>query len=79
MGYSVHEEPFVPNASAAGEGPEIREGLVIAVEPMLSEKKGGVKCLSDEYTYITKDKSRSAHFEHTIAFTKKGVEILTKI
>ena len=79
VGYSVHEEPFVPNASAAGEGPEIREGLVIAVEPMLSEKKGGVKCLSDEYTYITKDKSRSAHFEHTIAFTKKGVEILTKI
>lgn len=79
VGYSVHEEPFVPNVAAKGEGPEFKEGLVIAVEPMLCLGKGKVKCLSDEYTYVTRDKSRSAHFEHTIAFTKKGVEILTKV
>jgi len=78
VGYDVHEEPFVPNESERGEGPELKEGLVIAVEPMLTLGKGAVKCLSDGYTYVTRDKSRSAHFEHTIAFTKKGVEILTK-
>lgn len=79
VGYSVHEEPFVPNIAKKNEGPEIYEGLVIAVEPMFCIGKGAVKCLPDEYTYVTRDKSRSAHFEHTIAFTKKGVEILTEI
>jgi len=79
VGYNVHEEPFVPNMAERGEGPELKEGLVIAVEPMFCLGKGAVRCLSDEYTYVTRDKSRSAHFEHTIAFTKKGVEILTKI
>lgn len=86
VGYGVHEEPFVPNAAKRGEGPEIREGLVIAVEPMFALGKGAVKCLKDGYTYVTRDKSRAAHFEHTLAFTKKGlpdgkagVEILTKI
>ena len=78
VGYNVHEEPFVPNAAKKREGPEIKEGLVIAVEPMLVEGGPEVKCLSDKYTYITRDKSRAAHFEHTIVFTKKGVEILTK-
>ncbi len=79
VGYDVHEEPFVPNAAKAGEGPELKEGMVIAVEPMFTLGKGAVKCLSDGYTYVTKDKSRAAHFEHTIAFTKKGIEILTRV
>lgn len=79
VGYKVHEEPFVPNAAEKGEGPELKEGLVIAVEPMLCEIDGEVKCLSDEYTYVTKDRGRAAHFEHTIVITKKGVEILTKM
>ncbi len=78
VGYNVHEEPFVPNASEAGEGPELKEGLVIAVEPMLCEGKPQVKCLKDGYTYVTRDGSRAAHFEHTIVFTKKGVEVLTR-
>lgn len=79
VGYNVHEEPFVPNMAEKGEGPELLEGLVIALEPMFCEASGEVKCLSDEYTYVTKDGSRSAHFEHTVCFTKKGVEILTKV
>jgi len=79
VGYSVHEEPFIPNEAEKGEGPELKEGLVIAVEPMLCLGDGAVKCLSDQYTYITRDGRRAAHFEHTIAFTKKGVEILTRI
>ena len=86
VGYKIHEEPFVPNVAKKGEGPEIREGLVLAVEPMFCQGNATTKCLSDGYTYVTRDKSRSAHFEHTIAFTKKGlpagkagVEILTKV
>lgn len=79
VGYSVHEEPFVPNKATHGEGPELREGLVIAIEPMFSLGSREIKRLSDGYTYITRDKSLSAHFEHTVAVTKSGIEILTKL
>jgi methionyl aminopeptidase len=79
VGYSVHEEPFVPNEAEEGEGPEFKEGLVIAIEPMFCLGKPAIKNLSDEYTIITKDKSRSAQFEHTVAISKKGAEILTKV
>jgi methionyl aminopeptidase len=79
VGYNVHEEPYVPNMAYKGEGPTLKEGLVIALEPMLCEGKGHVRCLKDGYTYVTKDGSRSAHFEHTIAVTNKGIEILTKV
>lgn len=78
VGYSVHEEPFVPNKAKRGEGPELRPGLVIAIEPMFSLGSRDIKKLSDGYTYITRDKSLSAHFEHTVAVTSKGIEILTK-
>jgi len=79
VGYSVHEEPYVPNRAKRGEGPELKEGLVIAIEPMFSLGSRDIKRLSDGYTYITRDKSLSAHFEHTIAVTKNGIEILTKL
>jgi methionyl aminopeptidase len=79
VGYSVHEEPFVPNKANRGEGPELREGLVIAIEPMFSLGSRGIKRLSDGYTFITRDKSLSAHFEHTVAVTKNGIEVLTKL
>lgn len=80
VGYSVHEEPFVPNKALRGEGPELRPGLVIAIEPMLTLGSRDIKKLSDGYTYITRDKSLSAHFEHTVAVTYDGkIEILTKI
>lgn len=78
VGYRVHEEPFVPNKANRGEGPELKPGLVIAIEPMLSLGSRDIKRLSDGYTYITRDKSLSAHFEHTVAVTKSGIEILTK-
>jgi len=79
VGYSVHEEPFVPNRAKRGEGPELRPGLVIAIEPMLSLGSREIKRLPDGYTYITRDKSLSAHFEHTVAVSSKGIEVLTRI
>ncbi len=79
VGYSVHEEPFVPNRAKRGEGPELRPGLVIAIEPMFSLGSREIKKLSDGYTYRTADKSLSAHFEHTVAVGYDGkIIILTK-
>ncbi|MEK7117039.1 MAG: type I methionyl aminopeptidase [Patescibacteria group bacterium] len=79
VGYIVHEEPFVPNRAKRGEGPELCEGLVIALEPMFSLGSRDIKRLSNGYTFITRDKSLSAHFEHTVAVTKNGIEVLTKL
>ncbi len=78
VGFSVHEEPFVPNRAKRGEGPELRPGMVIAIEPMFSLGSRDIKKMPDGYTYITRDKSLSAHFEHTVAVTSTGIEILTK-
>ena len=78
VGYDVHEEPFVPNRAKRGEGPQLKEGLVIAIEPMFSLGSRDIKRLSNGYTFITRDKSLSAHFEHTVAVTKNGIEVLTK-
>ena len=79
VGYSVHEEPYVPNKANRGEGPELKEGLFIAIEPMFSLGSRDIKKLSDGYTFITRDKSLSAHFEHTVAMGYDGkIEILTK-
>lgn len=79
VGYSVHEEPFVPNKAKRGEGPELKPGLVIAIEPMFSLGSRDIKLLSNDYTFITRDKSLAAHFEHTVAVTKNGIEVLTKL
>jgi methionyl aminopeptidase len=79
VGYDVHEEPYVPNKAKRGEGPELREGMVLAIEPMFSLGSREIKRLSDGYTFITRDKSLSAHFEHTVAVTKTGIEVLTKL
>jgi methionyl aminopeptidase len=78
VGYSVHEEPFVPNEAMRGTGPELLPGLVIAIEPMLSLGSPKIKLMDDGYTYVTRDKSVSAHFEHTVVVTKSGIEIVTK-
>ncbi len=79
VGYSVHEEPYVPNRAERGEGPELKPGLVIAIEPMFSLGSRNIKRMSDGYTFITRDKSLSAHFEHTVAVGYDGkIEILTK-
>lgn len=77
VGYAVHEEPLIPNIGKAGKGESLVPGMVIAIEPMLNTGKGAIKGLSDGYTIVTRDGSRSAHFEHTIAITDKGSIILT--
>ena len=77
VGFEVHEDPLVPNFGKKGEGEELLLGLVIAIEPMVNVGKPGIKVSSDGYTIKTRDGSRSAHFEHSIAITEKGNIILT--
>lgn len=77
VGYAVHEEPYVPNVGDAGHGETLLPGMVLAIEPMFTEGTPRVKLLQDGYTFVTKDGSRSAHFEHTILVTDGDPEILT--
>lgn len=77
VGRDVHEEPQVPNVGRAGHGPLLREGLVLAIEPMLSTGTDAVRTLEDDWTVVTADGSKSAHFEHTVAITAAGPRILT--
>jgi methionyl aminopeptidase len=77
IGRSLHEEPFIQNWGAPGRGPNLRPGLVIAVEPMLNLGGDETRVRSDGWTVATADGSLSAHFEHTIAVTETGHEILT--
>lgn len=78
IGTEMHESPDVPNYGKAGSGPILKEGMVIAVEPMLTFGKSNIYILDDDWTIITADGKPSAHYEHTIAVTKDGYEILTK-
>ncbi len=78
VGSDVHEEPDVPNYGFAGTGPVLKEGMVIAVEPMLNLGTPKIYILDDDWTIITADGKPSAHFEHTVLVTKDGYEILTK-
>lgn len=79
VGYSVHEDPFVPNVAKKGEGPTIRPGMVIAIEPMLSLGSKGIVFDDDGYTCRTADGSKAAHFEHTVAVLDNEIKILTLI
>lgn len=79
VGYQIHEEPYVPNFGEKGKGPVLKAGMVIAIEPMLNIGGAAIKLDKDGYTYRTRDGSLSAHFEHTIAVTEKGAEILTAL
>lgn len=78
VGYSVHEEPYVPNYGKRGEGPTLVPGMVLAIEPMLTLGGDEVAVTEDEYTYVTHDGSLASHFEHTIAITEEGTVVLTK-
>jgi methionyl aminopeptidase len=78
VGRDVHEEPQVPNVGRAGYGPLLREGMVLAIEPMLSSGTDTVRTLDDRWTVVTADGSRSAHFEHTVAVTASGPRVLTQ-
>ncbi len=77
VGKKVHEEPHVPNFGEKGGGVKLVEGLVIAIEPMMTLGSGELYIDADGHSYRTKDGSRTAHFEHTILVTKNGPEILT--
>ena len=78
VGRSVHEEPDVPNYGKKGTGPILKEGMVIAVEPMLNLGTADIAILDDGWTIVTMDDAPSAHFEHTVLVTKDGYTILTK-
>ncbi len=78
VGSHLHEEPDVPNYGFAHTGPILKEGMVIAVEPMLNLGTPKVYILDDDWTIVTADNKPSAHFEHTVLVTKDGYEILTK-
>ena len=77
VGTSVHEAPDVPNYGTKGTGPKIRDGMVIAIEPMLTLGSPDIYVEDNDWTVVTIDSSLSAHFEHTIGVTNDGVEILT--
>ena len=77
IGQSLHEEPQVPNYGKPGKGPPLKEGTTICIEPMVNEGSGKVRTLEDGWTLVTADGRLSAHFEHTVAVTSAGPEILT--
>jgi len=77
IGFSLHEEPQIPNFGSPGRGPKLKPGMVLAIEPMIAIGNWEVEILSDNWTAVTKDGSLSAHYEHTVALTQNGVEILS--
>jgi methionyl aminopeptidase len=78
VGYSVHEDPFVPNQGRPGQGELLKPGMVIAIEPMITLGSSQITLAKDGYTYKTRDGSNAAHFEHTVAITEGDAIILTK-
>lgn len=79
IGSSLHEDPYIPNFGEPGLGAILREGMTFCVEPMINRGTKRVKVLRDNWTVVTTDKSRSAHFEHMIAITEDGYETLTEL
>jgi methionyl aminopeptidase len=77
IGTAMHEEPQVPNYGPAGRGLKLKEGLVLAIEPMVNAGGPETEVLDDGWTVVTRDGRRSAHFEHTIALTEHGPDVLT--
>ncbi|MFB3814910.1 MAG: type I methionyl aminopeptidase [Terriglobales bacterium] len=77
IGTRMHEDPQVPNYGTPGHGPRLREGMVIAIEPMVNAGRPGAVVLEDKWTAVTEDGSYSAHFEHSVAITADGPMILT--
>lgn len=79
IGKKLHEEPQVPNYGVAGRGVQLKPGMVLAIEPMVNKGGFAVKVLDDGWTAVTVDGSLSAHFEHTVAITTQGPDILTRL
>jgi methionyl aminopeptidase len=78
IGTKLHEDPQVPNFGNRGHGVKLRQGMVIAIEPMVNVGKPGARVLADKWTAVTEDGSMSAHFEHCVAVTEDGPVILTQ-
>jgi len=79
VGRALHEEPQVPNYGRRGRGPLLKEGMVIAIEPMLNTGSSDVRVLDDQWTAVTRDGGYSAHFEHMVAITSNGADVLTRL
>jgi methionyl aminopeptidase len=77
VGRALHEDPSVPNYDDGRRGPVVKPGLVVAIEPMVNVGDWRTRVLADDWTVVTRDRSLSAHFEHTIAVTEDGPEVLT--
>lgn len=77
IGRALHEDPQVPNYGQPGRGPRLREGMVLAIEPMVNSKGPGTRILPDQWTAVTADGGYSAHFEHSVAVTENGPWILS--
>jgi methionyl aminopeptidase len=78
IGRALHEEPQVPNFGEPGRGPQLKPGMVLAIEPMVTMGGGDVRILDDGWTAVTTDGSLAAHFEHTVAITDQGPSVLTR-
>ena len=78
IGTKLHEDPQVPNFGTRGHGARLREGMVLAIEPMVNVGRPGARVLDDKWTAVTEDGSFSAHFEHCVAITQNGPVILTQ-
>jgi methionyl aminopeptidase len=78
IGRELHEEPQVPNFGRPGQGPALKEGMVFALEPMVNEGGHAMRILADEWTAVTVDGTNSAHFEHMVAVTRNGPDVLTR-
>jgi len=79
IGRKMHEDPQIPNYGPPGHGPRLKAGMTLAIEPMINMGTFEVETLEDNWTVVTADGKRSAHFEHTIVITPDGPEILTKL
>jgi methionyl aminopeptidase len=78
IGMNMHEEPQIPNFGPSGQGPILKKGMVLAIEPMVNAGSFEIETKEDNWTIVTKDGSLSAHFEHTVAVTENGAMILTE-
>jgi len=78
IGQQLHESPQIPNYGPPGKGVKLKEGMVFAIEPMINQGGPEVEILGDQWTAVTSDRKLSAHFEHTIAITRNGPDILTR-
>jgi methionyl aminopeptidase len=79
IGRQLHEEPQIPNFGQPGYGPSLKEGMVLAIEPMVNVGSPGLKILDDQWTAVTDDGAHSAHFEHMVAVTSDGPDVLTRL